>query len=189
MPMMKFVKGDRMVKWMKKPAFELSEDDKNKLYSLCSAYEKAKLEKKSLMANTGAGVLARFGGAFYLVQREVGKPWNDAGGKREGGERFIDTMWREANQEIGITTANVTKVHGVFTSAYYTLLIVDVDKEPVAMEDGSAVKRVEVFSTVAGDKSRLNIWKNRGLPGTLEEIEGGEADDQEAPNHHGFIFD
>lgn len=101
---------------------------------------------------------------MYLVQKEKGKPWSDAGGKRVGDQMVVDTMWREAYEEIGITVANVTKVHGIFTSMYYTLIVVNVDKEPVAKEAGSAVKRVEKYSMVKGDKSRLGIWKNRGLP-------------------------
>ena len=134
------------------------------------------------------GVIPRFEGEWYMLEQS-GKLY-DFGGKKKGNETLMATALREFEEESGLTMDNITRVHGVYCGRFYGVIIVDVDKEPVAVEPGSTIVRMENYSS--GEvNGRLYIT---GLERGMRAVEA--AEDAEfattgatSDNHHGFIFD
>ena len=145
-----------------------------------------KEQMNELRVKSHGGVMPRYNGAWYL-HRKLGK-LSDFGGKREGNETLMETALREFKEESGLTEDNITHIHGVYIGRYnYGVIVVEVDKEPVAMEPGSTIVRMENYST-ADVSGRLFI---KGLEYKMRDIEMAEvaSDEDTTPDNHGFIFD
>jgi hypothetical protein len=136
-----------------------------------------------LMSKSAGGVLPRYNGEWYLLKRNT--KFSDFGGKRQGTENLMETALREFNEESGLTVDDITDVHGVFCGRYYGVLLVEVDKEPIAMEPGSIVVRMEAYETT-NVHGRLFI---KNLEYTMRDVEAAENAIAAPPAHHGFIFD
>ena len=150
-------------------------------------------QTRALKAKQSGGVIPRFDGEWYMLDQS-GKLC-DFGGKRKGNETLMNTALREFQEESGLTQDNITRVHGVYCGRFYGVIIVDVDKEPVAVEAGSTIVRMENYSS-AGVNGRLYI---SGLEYKMRAVEAAEvnvlefdefATTEDTPdNHHGFIFE
>lgn len=181
------------------PPFKMSRGNESLLLSKCPDI-KTKKKLMNAAADANAGVLLRYSAAWYLYQEEPGEKFNDAGGKHRKDERMMETALRECQEEVGISLENITKVHEVFTSRHYSMIVVDADKEPVPQNARSAVKRVEKYSSVVkSDRGRLGAFVYKEIDAKLKKIEDAEmnggvdvngADDEpSAENNYGFIFD
>jgi hypothetical protein len=150
-----------------------------------SKFTTAQTTALSVVKRSG-GVVPRYNGEWYMLEQSGKKKLYDFGGKPKGNETLMETALREFGEESGLTLDNITRVHGVFCSRFYGVIVVDVDKEPVAVEPGSTIVRMQNYSS--GEvNGRLYItgfeYKMRAVE-AAEEIVGAIPD-----AHHGFIFD
>jgi hypothetical protein len=154
--------------------------------SMFTAAQMSMLTKKS-----NGGVIPRFEDEWYMLEHSGKNKLYDFGGKKNGNETLMATALREFEEKSGLTLDNITRVHGVFCGRFYGVIVVDVDKEPVAVEAGSTIVRMENYS--GGEvNGRLYIT---GLEYKMRAVEAAEDAEQFATtgatsaNHHGFIFD
>ena len=147
-------------------------------------------EKSMLVKRSQGGIIPRHGGMWYL-QEKNGKLTDFGGKPKNKKEVFIETALREFTEESGLAKHNITHVHGVFAGPYYGVIVVDVDKEPVAMEAGSTIVRMKNYST-AGVNGRLFI---KDFEYKMRDVEAAEAvdaivdEDTPGDDHPEFIFD
>jgi hypothetical protein len=142
-------------------------------------------QKAVLKTRRDGGVVTRFEGEWYM-QRRSDKVF-DFGGKKKGGEAFIDTALRELTEESGLVAGDIARVYDVFAGPYYGVILVEVNKEPIAVEPGSTIVRMGNYSS-AEVSGRLYIT---GLQRAMRAVEDAE-NMNEAPiaqNNYGFIFD
>jgi hypothetical protein len=143
-----------------------------------------------LAKKSNGGVIPRFEGEWYMLEQSGKKKLYDFGGKKKGNETLMATALREFEEESGLTLDNITRVHDVFCSRTYGVIVADVDKEPVAVEPGSTIVRMENYSS--GEvNGRLYITDlERGMR-AVEAAEDAEfvTTGATSDNHCGFIFD
>jgi hypothetical protein len=120
-----------------------------------------------------AGVIPRYNGVWYL-NRKSDKVF-DFGGKKRGGEMFIGTALREFAEESGLLKTDITRVHGVYSGPYYGVVLVEVDKPPLALEPGVTLVPMERYSS-AEVSGRLYIT---GLQRAMRAVETAEEDEQQ----------
>jgi hypothetical protein len=112
-------------------------------------------EQKAAMAAVAlsGGVIPRYNGAWYFHEYEeeasrgqIVKKVRDFGGARQEGETQKETCFRWFQAHGGITIDAITAIHGVFIrEKSFCAILVETDKEPVAMVPGSKIIRMEHY--------------------------------------------
>jgi hypothetical protein len=137
--------------------------------SMFTSEQKAMLNKPI----AAAGVIARYDGLWYL-NRKSDKVF-DFGGKKMDGEVFIGTALREFTEESGLLKTDITRVYGVYPGPYYGVVLVEVNKPPLALEPGATLVTMERYSA-AEVSGRLYIT---GLQRGMRAVETAEENEQQ----------
>jgi hypothetical protein len=120
-----------------------------------------------------AGVIPRFNGAWYFNSKS--DKVFDFGGKKIDGEVFIGTAIREFAEESGLLKTDITRVYGVYSGPYYGVVLVEVNKPPLALEPGTTLVTMERYSA-AEVSGRLYIT---GLQRAMRAVETAEENEQQ----------